>query len=320
MTQNDEMIAYHYVIENMVSTLTDMQNILTITEVDLLEKTIERMTNTLPSMRHIPARSNLETMQKTIKNMATTFPVSNEKNTARNEQVLEQAIEEMVEVTTNMANVLGIANKEMLQKVLAALPPIIPRIIRMFSAIDWEQFEPSDEDIQIAQRILNSRGIEQFIQEGFSEENTKQELSNPFKTVLLFLMLIYSMVGFVNDLAIMTVQEISQNQILPVVDSVTYTKTTTGKTAEKKTINQLIAMLKEKIPTEIVHLFMIVEKNDLTVHQQMSEKSKETGSLDVLDIVQVFERKEEWARVLCEHRKEYTIEGWVLIKNLKEIS
>lgn len=321
MTQNHDMIAYQYVIENMIAALTDMKKILTVTEVATLEKTIEHMTNTIPNMRHIPAGSNLETMQKTIKNMTKNLPAMTENTVARDEQAIQKTIEEMVDVTTNMTDVLDIRNKEVLQKALKTLPPIIPIIIQMFSAVNWEKFEPSDEDIQIAQKVLNSKGIEQFIKEGFSEKNVNQELSNPFKTVLLVLMLLYSMMGFINDLTIMTVQEITHNQITPTVDSVMNAEQTPKRIEEKQTIKQLSDLLKEKIPTEIIHLFMIVEKNNLTVHQRMNENSKRIGTLDILDIVQVFERKEDWARVLCEHRKkEYLLEGWVLAKDLREIN
>lgn len=320
MTQDHDIIAYQYVIENMISALTDMNEILTITELETLEKTIKHMTNILPNIKHIPANSNLEMMQKTIKNMTNNLPGTDKSTMVKNEETLQKAIEKMTATTINMINILGITNKEVLQRALETVPTVIPTIIRMFSLVDWDKFEPSDEDIQIAQRILKSKGIEQFIKEGFNEKNVHQELSNPFKTVLLILMLLYSMIGFINDLTIMTVQEIKYNQITPVIDSITTAEQRDKKVVKEHTTKQLNDLLKEKIPREIIHLFMIVGKNNLTVYQENTTDSKRLATLDVLDIVQVFERKKDWTRVLCEHdKKDYIIEGWVLTKDLKEI-
>lgn len=320
MTQDHDVIAYRYVIENMISALTDMNEILTITELETLEKTIKHMTNILPNIKHIPANSNLEMMQKKIKNMTNNLPSSDKSTMAKNEENLQKAIEKMTATTTNMINVLGITNKEVLQRALETVPTVIPTIIQMFSQVDWDQFEPSDEDIQMAQRILKSKGIEQFIKEGFIEENVQKELSNPFKTVLLILMLLYSMICFINDLTIMTVQEIKYNQITPVIDSMTTDEPRERRLVEEHITQQLNDLLKEKIPHEIIHLFKIVGKNNLSVYQENTTDSKRLATLDVLDIVQVFERKKEWARVLCEHgKKEHIIEGWVLTKDLKEI-
>lgn len=321
MKNNTEgIVTYQCIVDDMVLALTGMSSILAATEVKTLEKTIEQLTKTLPNMRYIPASTNLEMMQKTLKNMTNTL--SNQTMIVKkiNEKVLHEFIEEMVATTTNMIDIINIANKENLQKIIKITASTFPLMIQIFSSIDWEKFDPTDEDLQIAQNMINSQGIEEMILEGLSEEKIEDELSNPMKTVLLILILLYSTMEFIDASTMITTKTIAHNQIKSAIESVKDTAQQKKDDTSHQRIQHLNILLREKIPTEIIHLFMIVREDNLNVHEKMDMNSKKIGTLNTLDVVQVYEQEKDWAYVLCECRsRTEVLQGWVLSDYLEDI-
>ncbi len=320
MIDKNGLDAYQCVARDMIATLTDMTNILATTKIETFEKTIKHMTFTLPSMKSIPATTNLETFQKTIQYMAFIGPTLPETPTAVNGDTIQKAIEKMVDTTTRMIDILAIKNGGILQKTMGNLTKTIPKMIRIFSAIDWGNFEPTDDDVEKAQKILNSEDIEVAISKSFNEKKKDEDLGNSFKIVLLVLILLYYTMIFISDTATITVKECTHNKIAPAVDSAMNAQQKDKEKTEKQMISELNEELVKIIPAEITSLFMIVTKNDVTVHQNMTINSKILGTLDFTNVVQFIEEKEDWTHILYDSPRDAKIlEGWVLTKYLKEI-
>lgn len=197
MKSQNEQDAYEYVIESIVDAIAAINQVLATTRVETLKNTIEDMTATIPSMVNIPAKTNLEAVQKTIKNMTN----------KTNVEAIQQTIEHMAETTVDVTTILPTTEIEILKKAMENTSSSIIAITEMFLELDWDNFEPTDENVKEARDILSSEDIKVTIAEGLKEKQAGKELTPTHKTVILDVMLLYHTMIFISDTAAMTVIE-----------------------------------------------------------------------------------------------------------------
>lgn len=303
----------------MITTLTDMTDLLEVTQVEVLEEMIQRMTINLPSVKSVPAPTKIETFQKTIKNMATT-PDLTKINTEKNSENLQYIINNMIATNSEMIDLLGIKNGELLQEKLKNITATIPLLIKKFTSINWEIFKPTDTDVKKAQEILNSEDIERAIAKYFIEQKAEGDLNNVLKIVLLVLVLLYYTAVFISDSATITVKECTHNRVIPAVEAVINSNKKDSSQTPETALNQLNQELKKNMPIEMTGLFMIVTKDSLPVFHNHKKDSEIKGTLNFTNVVQFIERKNGWTRILYDSPREATVlEGWTLTEHLREI-
>lgn len=309
---------YQVVVDNMVAALSDMTKILASTSVEVLEKVIDDMTENLPNIQRIPTATKIESLQKTIQHLVTHSSYLTKESLPLQEIRLLNTLQDMVDTTANMIDLCSIKDSEALQTVLKNVPTTIPRMIKIFYHVDWSTFEPTDEDVQNAQKILNSENIEQAVSDRFKNKEADEELSNVFRTVLLILMLLYYTMEFINNTTLMTVKELTQNKIHPVLE--TRIKNKQQVIPDERVSKEFKNKLKEAIPTEIIGLFMIVIQDRLAIHETPHESSRIVGLVNSFNIVQFIEQKNDWTRILHDSAVDHSVlEGWVLMKHLRAI-
>lgn len=319
MKDENQSDVYQIVVKNMITTLSDMTKILEATSVENFEEVIEEMCENLPNMRTIPTATKIETLQKTIQNLTRVTPNLTDPSPTINNNI-QSLIEDMVDTTVNMIDVFAIINGYVLQKTMRNVRNTFPQMTKIFSQIDWTTFQPTDKDLKRAQKILNSENIEQAVAESFRERKATKELSNSFRTVLLVLMLLYYTMEFISNTTLMTVRELTHNKIHPVIESTNRENSSKQKNSSKQSSEELKEVLKEKIPTEILGVFMIVTHDQLTIHEIPNESSKIVGTVNSSNIVQFVEQEREWIRIIHDSTVDDSIsEGWVLMKHLKRI-
>lgn len=246
MTAKNNLDAYQCVMEDVTAVILDMTNILEVTKVETLQKTIENMTVTIPNLKSIPAVTKVEAFQKTIKNMATTTSNGAQRLVATNKEVFQNEIENMIATATDLTNMLATTRVETFQNAMKNIPHILPKITEMFSVVDWDRFEPTDEDLKKAQEILWSENIEVVVSKGLSEKQAEKELSNSFKMVLLVSVLLYYTLEFISNVSTMAFRECTHHKIIPVVESVMNVEQSNKLNTEKQTLKQLNEELKKK--------------------------------------------------------------------------
>lgn len=312
---------YQIVMNNMVVALNDMNTILKTTDVATLEATINHMADFLPNLKNIPATTHEESLQKTIKNMSTAITHDWAHTSPQvNDETLREVIRNMVDTTATMINVLMITNGAQLQKTLENLRQTIPKVVGTFSEINWELFNPTDEDVKKAKEILNSEDIEQAIVENIDVPDFYKEVNNTLKTVFLVLMLLYYTVEFISNSVTLTARELTNMNVHPPVASFNQSKQQEQKEKYQENLQQLSQSLKNEEPTELHNLFMIVSHMNLILFDQPKMDSTRIGIINSTNIVQCIERKEDWTHILYDNpRNDEVLEGWVLTKYLKKI-
>lgn len=312
---------YQIVMNNMIVALNDMNTILKTTDVATLEATINHMADFLPNLKNIPATTHEESLQKTIKNMSTAITHDWAHTSPQvNDETLREVIRNMVDTTATMINVLMITNGAQLQKTLENLRQTIPKVVGTFSEINWELFNPTDEDVKKAKEILNSEDIEQAIVENIDVPDFYKEVNNTLKTVFLVLMLLYYTVEFISNSVTLTARELTNTHVHPPVASFNQSKQQEQKEKYQENLQQLSQSLKNEEPTELHNLFMIVSHMNLILFDQPKMDSTRIGIINSTNIVQCIERKEDWTHILYDNpRNDEVLEGWVLTKYLKKI-
>ncbi len=313
MMNKNNLDPYQSVVKDMIITLTDMINLLEITKVETLEETMKHMANILPNVKNIPANTDLEALQKTIKNMACTTPDIVKISSKENGKALQKTIESMATVTTDMINLLEIKDGTILQKAMENVATILPQLTEIFIEVDWDTFQPTDDDMLEAREILHSKMLEQSMIEKFKKQRTDKNLSNSSKTVILVLMILYYTVGFVSDSARITVMELTKNKVIPFIEMIN-----NQSDSERQSIDQLRNSLQKEIPIEICNIFMIVTQDHLDVYEEMRVNSKSKGILHSTNVIQVIEESKDWVHILYED-SQTSLEGWVLSKYLQKI-
>lgn len=321
MNSENQSEVYQVVTNNMIITLSDMITILTTTDVKTLEETICHMADFLPNLKNIPATTNAEALQKTIKNMGTVITHDlTLASTPTNTEVLKDVIKNMVDTTATMINVLAITKGEELQKTLKNVKYTIPKMTGIFSEIDWERFNPTNEDMKNAQKILNSPNIEQAIAENLQMNEFNEDIDNTLKTVLLVLMLLFYTMEFISDSATLTIRELTDTTIKPAVESFEQASEQQRTESKKQNLRQLREVLKKEVPVEMHNLFMMVTNMNLIVFEKPKMNAARIGTIDSTKIVQCMEKKSEWTRIVYDNpRNAQILEGWVLTKYLKKI-
>ncbi len=211
MENNNQLEAYQIVVNKMIAALNDMTTILAVTDLVTLNTTIEDMAIVLPRVKKIPTSSSLEAIQKITQNMMIRMSDLNENKQNVNEKSRQEAIKNMVDISTKMISILGIKNGDRLQITLSNVKTIIPEMIQAFFKTNWMNFEPKDEDIKEAQRILNNENLEELILNSRKSNEPEEELNNSHKVVLLVFMLLYYTIEFVSDTSTITLKEFNQN-------------------------------------------------------------------------------------------------------------
>lgn len=323
MEWEEQEDVYQIVMNNMVVTLSDMHTIIKTTDVATLEATICHMADFLPNLKNIPATTEEESLQKTITNLGTAV-THDWAHTAPqvNDETLKEVIKNMVDTTATMINVLTITNGKELQETLKNLRQTIPKIVGIFSEINWELFNPTDEDLKKAQEILNSEDIEQAIAENLDIHDFDKEMNNTLKTVFLVLMLLYYTVEFIGNSATLTTRELTAARVHSevAVAGKPATKQLAEKEQHQANLQQLSQSLKKEEPTELHNLFMLVNQMNLILFDQPRMDSPRIGMINSTNIVQCIERKDEWTHILYDNpRNDEVLEGWVLTKYLKRI-
>lgn len=320
MKTKNSFDVYQIVVENIIIVLTDMTKILEIIKVKDLEETIKHMTIALPNMRNIPATTNLEALQKTIKYMANTIPSLTQTHATETEDTLQKLVKNMIDTTTSMINTCAIRNGEILQRVMENTETIILKTTEIFTEIEWDNFEPADADMEKAHKILSNENIEQMIFEKLNGQPGIKKNDNSFKIILLVFMLLYHTMMFISDAATITVKECVNNRINPIVETVKHAYQKKKIKTENEAINQVSQELMQNVPSEITDFFMIVTKNNLSVHKEKELHSEIIGTVHFMEVVQFIERKENWAYISHNNPEDNGIlEGWVLTKHLKII-
>lgn len=197
MENKNKLDAYECVTENIIDAIEAISEILEATRVETLKSTIEDMTATIPSMVNIPAETNLKALQKTINNMVNKTKV----------EAIQHTIEHMAGTTVDINTILPTTEVDNLKKAIENTSSSIVAITEIFLELDWDNFEPTDEDVQKAREILSSNGIDKIIIEELSEIKSESDLTSAQKTVILDLMLLYHTIIFVSDAATLTVIE-----------------------------------------------------------------------------------------------------------------
>lgn len=197
MKNRNELDAHQYVIESIMDAITGITNILTATRVETLKDTIENMTVTIPSMVNIPAETNLKALQKTIKNMADKTKV----------EAVQDTIQHMASNTIDITTILPTTEVNDLKKAIENTSSSIITITEVFLELDWDNFEPTDEDVKEARDILSSENIQENIAKGLRDKKEGNELTGAHKTVILDLMLLYHTIIFISEASTMTIIE-----------------------------------------------------------------------------------------------------------------
>lgn len=197
MTNKNELNADQYVIECLTDAIGDITKILTATKVKTLEETVEDMTVTIPSMVNIPAETNLKALQYTIKNMANRTKV----------EAVQHTIEHLANTTVDVTTILPTTEIEGLQKAMKNILSSMVTITAIFKELDWDNFEPTDEDVRKARDILKNNNIEKDITEGLDGRKSESELTPAHKTAILNLMLLYHTMIFISDTCTLTIIE-----------------------------------------------------------------------------------------------------------------
>lgn len=197
MKNQNELDAHQSVTESIIDAIAYINQILSATRVETLKNTIEDMTITIPTMVNIPAETNLKALQKTVKNMADKTKV----------EAIQDTIKHLAGTTVDISTILPSTEVEQLKKAIERTSSSIVTITEVFQELDWDNFEPKDEDVKEARNILSSDNIEEALTEELRNKTVGKELTPAHKTVILDLMLLYHTIIFISDAATLTVIE-----------------------------------------------------------------------------------------------------------------
>lgn len=197
MQNKNDLDAFQYVTACIIDAIADITQILTTTKAETFKSTIEDMTVTIPTMVNIPAETNLKALQKTIKNMVDKTKV----------EAIQQTIDHMADATIDITTILPNTEVEELKKAIQSTSSSIGTITEIFLQLDWDNFEPTDEDVKEARDIISSENIKETITKSLSDKKGGSQLTTAHKTVILDLMLLYHTIIFISDAATLAVIE-----------------------------------------------------------------------------------------------------------------
>ena len=182
----------------------------------------------------------------------------------------------------------------------------------LFSNIDWESFEITEDDIKEANDILKSDNPEEEVTK---EINQKKGLPTSIKTIVIYIVLIIRLLA-----DIVTVAEFAEERIPQIMDYYEEHIAEDTSKSDRESINWLNDELKKNVSQQITQNFRIVTKDDLAVRTGKGMDTRIKGQLNHGDVVQILEKKKNWTYVsFSNYKNEEVIEGWVFTRYLKQI-
>ena len=182
----------------------------------------------------------------------------------------------------------------------------------LFSNIDWDSFEITEDDIKEANDILKSDNPEEEVTK---EINQKKGIPTSITTIAIYIVLIIRLLA-----DIVTVADFAEERITQITGYYEEHIAEDTSKSDRESINWLNDELKKDVSKQITQNFRIVTKNDLDVRTGKTVNSKISGKLSHGDVVQIVEKKRNWTYVhFSKYNEGEIVEGWVFTRYLKQI-